>query len=237
MGLKTLVFRSLRENLIYARPEYIGREVILCPFCLREITLEQLSSIEHIVAQNVLKDDPPYMKQHPGRSRAGVTALCRHPRTTKTGHAPNGCNGWKGQKYDRLFRRMLQAQRIDEGMLRLQHYVAVLIMAYLGAFQRLGYEYIMRVELDDIRHQFDYPDRQVTHWLDHVHIRLSGHPGGQIWATTSGLPFVFGSLASSKAPLEVSFRRFSALLPGGHWAVKKQPEKINLETLWAAVKT
>jgi hypothetical protein len=220
------LFHILRHNLIHVRPGYTDRDVILCPLCLREISIEQLDAVEHIVPRNLLENDPRYMKKISLSRRAGLTVLCRHPRTTETDQpARNGCNGWKGQKYDLLFKGMLQGRRIAVSELKHRHAVAVLIMAYLGAFQRLGYEYILRSELDDVRRQFDYPDKRVTTWLEHAHVNPAPvDPNGQPWATTSGLPFVFGGSFTAKAPLEIFFRRFSARLPSGHWAVKNHPE-------------
>jgi hypothetical protein len=220
------LFHILRENLVLVQPEYEPQEVILCPICLRKLRIDELGSVEHIVAQNLLKSDPWYMKKISLSRRAGLTALCRHSRLTATGEtAKHGCNGWKGQKYDLLFKGMLQGREIRQEELLHRHGVAVLVMAYLAAFQRLGYGYILRLELDQIRQQFDHPDQRKTAWLDHARVNLAPvDPNYQPWGTTSGLPFLFGGQLTSTAPLEVFFRRFHALLPSGHWAVKNNPK-------------
>jgi len=36
----------------------------------------------------------------------------------------------------------------------------------LGGVPILGYEYILRPELDEIRQQFDYPEHRMTQYLD-----------------------------------------------------------------------
>lgn len=220
------LFNILRDDLIKSRPEYAEVDVILCPICLREITLKQFDAVEHIIPQNVLKNDPPFMKILSLSRRAGLTALCHHSRRTLSDEeTKHGCNGWKGQKYDRLFKGVIQGGRISSSALKHRHGVAILTMAYLGAFQRLGYGYILRPELDEVRRQFDYPDARHTSWLDHALVNLAAvNPNAQIWGTTSGLPFAFGSLMTATAPLEILFRRFSARLPSGHWAVTHNPD-------------
>ena len=65
------LFHILHDNLAYERPEYTTREVILCPICLRELSIEELGSVEHIVARNQLENDPSYMKEISLSRRAG----------------------------------------------------------------------------------------------------------------------------------------------------------------------
>ncbi len=227
------LFRILRDNLVRERAQYGARELILCPVCLREMTVDQLDAVEHIIPRNILKSDPLAMKKIHLSGRAGLTALCHHERETKGGaNAPNGCNGWKGQKFDRLFKGMLQGRKVAQWELTPRHRVAILIMAYLGAFQRFGYGYILRPELDDIRLQFDYPDQSMTPWLWHTHVQLTPvDPNYQPWATTSGLPFIFADGFASKRPLDIFFRRFSALLPSGLSAIQDNPELLNAPVL------
>jgi hypothetical protein len=225
---RTRLFHILHKNLAQVRPEYAARDVILCPLCLREMRIDDGWSVEHIIPQNVLKADPDFMKPISLSRRAGLTVLCREKTTTKSGEVANqGCNGWKGQKYDRLFRGMLQGRGVSQKETKHRHGVAILMMAYLGAFQRLGYGYILAAGFDEIRLQFVFPDTRITQWLGYAQILLTpADPNGQVWATTSGLPFVFGGSRTSDAPLEVMFRRFSARLPSGHWQVANLPQPL-----------
>jgi hypothetical protein len=222
---KLRLFQILRENLIATRSEYASREIILCPLCLRPLTIEDIKSVEHIIPRNVLKTDPSYMQGVSLSRRAGLTALCRTPRSLIGGKTvPQGCNGWKGQVYDRLFKSMLQGQLVQPSSVNHRHGVAILTMAYLAAFQQFGYGYILNKDFDGIRAQFDFPDKRITPWLDHARMRLPQHdPNYTVWATASGLPFAFGSVLTPTASLDVLFRRFHAVLPSGHWKVTNTP--------------
>ena len=106
LSFQKQLFRILRDNLVSERPEYADREVILCPLCRREMRFEDVESLEHILPQKALKDDPPYVSSMSLSQRAGLTVLCRTPRRTGCGKdAPQGCNGWKGQIYDQCARQ------------------------------------------------------------------------------------------------------------------------------------
>jgi hypothetical protein len=169
--------------------------------------------------------DPSYVRSMSLSQRAGLTVLCRTPRRTGCGKdAPQGCNGWKGQIYDRLFKGMLAGQQIRPHKLKFRHSVAVLTMAYLAAFQRFGYGCVLDDAFDTVRIQADYPNRRVTPWVDTARINLRQHElNGTVWATSSGLPFIFGWHGVRGSALEVQFRRFLVLLPGGHWLVHHDP--------------
>ena len=222
------LFHILRGNLVCERPEYADREVILCPLCLRDLRFDDVRSVEHILPENALKDDPLFVRQVSLSRRAGLTVLCRTSRAVGCGKdAPEGCNGWKGQAYDRLFKGMLAGQQIPPHKLTLRRKVAVLTMAYLAAFQRFGYGCILNDAFETVRCQADYPDRKMTPWLDSVVINPRQHAlNGQVWATSSGLPFVFGWHGVKGSALEVYFRRFRVLLPGGHWLMHHDPDLL-----------
>ena len=92
-------------------------------------------------------------------------------------------------------------------------------MAYLGAFQLFGYEYIFQAELEQIREQFDFPDERKTHYLDTAEVNTSPN-GDKIIRTRAGHPFSLGGVMADGNPLQVAFRRFNAQLPSGHWNVQ-----------------
>lgn len=128
----------------------------------------------------------------------------------------NGCNGLKGSFYDRLWKKHWGNRPIDRKELTRRHGVSILIMAYLGAFQIFGYEYILRNELDEIREQFDFPDEIETEWAHDAKVDLRDI-GDSIIATDLGHPFIFGGVTADDYPLQLHFRRFHASLPSGHW--------------------
>ena len=133
----------------------------------------------------------------------------------------------KGQLYDRLFKNLFDTNVHARSDLTHSHGVAILIMAYLGAFQSFGYEYILRPELDSIRDQFDFPNDRKTEWLDFAHYCLV-EDSTPVIATSVGQPFVFGNLLTPNAPLEVMFRRCRALLPSGHRSVSKVTSQLEV---------
>ena len=102
MSLNEQAFDSLYADLCHVRPQYVGRNVILCPICLREIKKEAVLSggVEHIVPRVLIKDDNK-SKKNLGtfNQRCGITILCRESRSSKmTGEvSSDGCNGMKGK--------------------------------------------------------------------------------------------------------------------------------------------
>lgn len=216
-SLANEVFSVLLADL-RSLPGYEARTSILCPMCLSDITLDELrvGGIEHIIPRNAVRDDPVDMRDIATQNqRCGITALCRtrriHPGGADIAH---GCNGWKGSKYDFAFRGLLDSEAHHADELSNRNAVGILLMAYLGAFQCLGYSYILQDTLGVIRSQFMEPDRVVTSWLDHALYCLP-KPPSQIAHTSSGQPFLMGGMLTPDSPLEVTFRRCRALLPSG----------------------
>jgi hypothetical protein len=232
MSINQQAYELLHENLAAVRPEFADRDVILCPICLREIprTAVVTCGVEHIIPQNVVKSDPSdFAALGTKNQRCGITVLCRAERVCQSDRrvCKDGCNGMKGRLYDRLFQGLFETGTHVHSDFTHSHGVAILIMAYLGAFQRFGYEYILRLELDPIRTQFDFPNERKTTWLDTARYCLA-EDTAQIVATSVGQPFIFGSIVTQTAPLEVMFRRCHALLPSGHRILSKMPRRLEL---------
>lgn len=224
MSLNEEAFEALHENLVSVRPELKSEQIVLCPFCLREISRDSVlkGGVEHILPQGVVKADSPTLKRLGTlNQRCGITVLCRQERSLKSNGKIylEGCNGIKGSIYDRLFKDLFDGRKHKTEELKHRHGVAILMMAYLGAFQNFGYEYILRSDLDEVREQFDYPDARKTNLLEQAQFNLLG--GNQIVSTTAGNPFIFGGISTTSAPLHVLFRRCQAYLPGGYWEIKQ----------------
>lgn len=224
MSLNQQAFDVLYADLCHARPEYIGKDVILCPICLREINKKMVlvGGVEHIIPQVLIKSDTEDKKRlGTMNQRCGITVLCREARSQKgtAKQSAEGCNGLKGQLYDRLWKKHWGDKPINTNLLRHRHGVAILTMAYLGAFQTFGYEYILRPELDEIRRQFDFPDDTKTSYLETAQVNTSAS-GDTIVRTSTGQPFVTGGISVDGYPLQLIFRRFKAQLPSGHWNVQ-----------------
>lgn len=224
MSIAEQTFSVLNKNLCDFRPEYAGRNVIICPICLREISKAEVlrNGIEHIIPRNVIREDCPKNSQLGTiNQRCGITILCRKKRLAKNDNRflNNGCNGLKGSLYDRIFRNLFGNEKHESSQFTHRHGVAILLMAYLGAFQYFGYDYILQTEFDEIREQFDFPDTPKTDWLNYAQYDLN-KVKSQFVATTLGLPFVFGGVMTQDAPLQIFFRRCRTLLPKGHWQAK-----------------
>ena len=224
MSLNEEVFDVLYKNLVEVKPEYSNKNIILCPICLSEITKSEvmLNGIEHIIPKNSIKMDSTDKKSLGTlNQRCGITVLCRQERVCKSNGTTSidGCNGLKGSLYDRLWKPYWNNQKIDPEKLTHRHGVSILVMAYLGAFQRYGYDYILQTEFDEIREQFDFPDERITNWLEFAQVYLEAG-SDNIISTARAHPFVTGGILSKGCCLEVLFRRFKAYLPTGHWQVK-----------------
>ncbi len=220
MALSDDVFSVLRENLVAIKPDYGGRpDVVICPLCLRDVHRDEVlaGGVEHIIPRDGVRRDSQDAKDlATTNQRCGLTVLCRSVRGIAGYEAKQGCNGFKGSRYDWRLRLLLDDGAHASPRLSTRHAVGILTMAYLGAFQVFGYGYVLRPELDEIRRQFEMPDRAETYWLESVQYATS--PSSLI-ATATGHPFLFGSIARQEAPLHVAFRNCQAYLPGGHWQV------------------
>lgn len=224
MSLNEELYNVLHSDLVDVKPEYQDRDGILCPICLREITKDEVIQfgIEHIIPKNIIKNDSPEKKKLGTlNQRCGITILCRQERICKYDGkiVKDGCNSLKGKIYDRLWKQHWHGDQLDQSHLSHRHGVSILIMAYLGAFQVFGYEYILQRDFDDIRNQFDYSDERMTDWLDFAQVYIPSG-GDNIVATSTGHPFLIGGITAHGHELEVLFRRFKAKLPTGHWQVK-----------------
>jgi hypothetical protein len=222
MSIKEEVYEVLHENLVAVRPDLRDKDCVLCPICLREISRYDviMGGVEHIIPRTVVRNDNQSAARVGTKNqRSGITLLCRQSRLCASDgrESKDGCNGLKGKLYDRLFRNLFDDKPHSAAELIHGHGVSILVMAYLGAFQSFGYEYILRDELDEIREQFDFPNQRKTKWLDDSEFFL-GNNQIQITATATGQPFVFGPIGNVQAPLQVLFRRCRALLPPCTWA-------------------
>ncbi|GEM_PF-3194007 len=233
LSLEERIFNILREDIVRVKPEYASEDIILCPICLCKIDRTEIlrGGIEHIIPQNVVKKDQNSMKADVSKNfRTGVTALCRKSRVIKgDGHSSkDGCNGYKGKAYDRLFQNLFDFERHAPFELAHRHGVAILIMAYLAAFQTYGYEYIFQKALDEVRSQFDYPDERKTNLLDQAQYCLK-EKSMQIVTNTFGFPFMCIELPHM---LRVTFRRCQSSLP----PVPKHLKDFGLDKkIWGAI--
>lgn len=214
MNLKEETFQTLYEDLSRAKPEYETKGMILCPICLRGITKAEIlcGGVEHIIPKVVIRKDKAIVQNGISiNQRCGITVLCQKERriNESIARATYGCNGFKGGVYDRLFKNLFDFKSHSPRVIDFRHRVAILVMAYLGAFQRYGYEYILRPEFDEIRSQFDHPDVKMTQWLERVSYKLPAN-SIQVITDADSHPFMFFRYPTT---LSVTFRRCRAFLP------------------------
>ncbi|NOS72585.1 MAG: hypothetical protein HOP33_22025 [Verrucomicrobia bacterium] len=216
MKLTEAVFAVFHESFISSDPKHKNSTEVQCPICLCSLTREDVVNkggcVDHIIPQSAINEDGDIIKQEIARNeRTGLALLCRRPRkTVNDKKADQGCNGLKGSLYDTLFAGFLETKQFSAQDLKIKHQVAILVMAYLGAFQNWGYSYILRSELDEIREQFDNPGKIVSKWTSSVQFETA--PNKIVPITPGkGQPFFFYEDAND---LVVIFRRFLARLPG-----------------------
>ncbi|VAX19762.1 hypothetical protein MNBD_NITROSPINAE03-1783 [hydrothermal vent metagenome] len=147
-SIKEQVFDVLQENLLASYPEYTGKDIVLCPICLSEITKEEVitKGMERIIPLSAIKQDSDRQKELAYKNqRAGITILCRTSRKLLSTDevCKDGCNGLKGSLYDLHLKKMYRQQPLSSTDYSQIHQISLLIIAYLFAFQRYGYGYIL----------------------------------------------------------------------------------------------
>ncbi|MCW3476393.1 HNH endonuclease [Limobrevibacterium gyesilva] len=162
VGLKDRLWHAMRQDLQRFMPALGGTSLLMCCACGRLLTQEQFS-LEHVISQRALADDPEEIKKKITKNeRAGTLLLCRAPLKIrgKVVYA-NGCNSWKGKFYDRPLREILNGRAVSGQNRRLLavHSIAVMAVAYLGMVARYGYQAVLTQSGLPMRQQFFIPGR------------------------------------------------------------------------------
>ena len=73
-GLKERLWQKMRDDLKDYIPDIPSINLAMCPTCCRFLPFEHFS-IEHVIPQQSLADDPPKVRDAIPRNERGVTVL------------------------------------------------------------------------------------------------------------------------------------------------------------------
>ncbi|HYA80413.1 MAG TPA: hypothetical protein VED87_05745, partial [Methylocystis sp.] len=158
-GIKEILWHKMRGDLAFYVPYFKTNELLLCPACLRPLDFDNFS-LEHIIPQQALADDPVEVRAAiPTSQRSGITLLCRK-RLLVNGKwlHNNGCNSWKGKYYDGILRDMF---RTDFKLNRYteRYTIGLFSAGYLALFMKYGYQIALSEAGRIMRQQFFLPNR------------------------------------------------------------------------------
>lgn len=157
-GLKQTLWHNMRQDLTGIVPWFADNGLLLCPTCCRALPYDGFS-IEHIIPQQALADDPQEVKTAISKiDRSGITLLCKKTLVfkNKTIHG-HGCNSWKGKHYDRYIREALQPNALGKTF-HSRHHVALFCATFLGLFRSYGYQVVLAESGRLMRKQFFSPN-------------------------------------------------------------------------------
>jgi hypothetical protein len=163
-SIKENIWHKMRQDLASYYPQVADNNLLMCCACGRFLRYEDFS-LEHIIAQQALSDDPKEVKSNPrttANTRSGNILLCRKPLLIKDRKVyKNGCNSWKGRFYDGLIREILNGRIFnhEHRVLSSQHIIAVACSAYLAMVFKFGYQVALIPSGRLMRKQFFSPSR------------------------------------------------------------------------------
>jgi hypothetical protein len=214
-ALKERLWHKMRADLACYNPGTANDNLLMCCLCCRFLPFEAFS-LEHIIPQQALDDDPPEVKSRSTvNERSGNILLCKKLLKLKGSNISlNGCNGWKGRYYDGKLRELFNRRVIDNKYARpsTTHTISAVVVAYLAMFMQFGYQISLTQSGILIRHQFFSPAKFVKQYPDM----------GQILFMGSAPPFHENYLSYWKEPFSfnvqpsgctVSIRNVNVTLP------------------------
>ena len=191
-GIKDVLWHKMRADLTSYVPEAEASRLLMCPACGRFLPADDFS-LEHIIPQQALAEDPTIVQQEVFKNiRSGLTLLCRRPLTIKG--SKGGCNSWKGAHFDNALRQAVSGSltRKREDRVKDRHCIAVMSAAYLAMFAEFGYKVVLMDSGVILRQQFFLPDHCHAFMPNKSRVMLSNQPpvyapGVDFWRT----PFCF----------------------------------------------
>jgi hypothetical protein len=195
---KQVLWETMRQDFVALAPEHASSGLLPCCICGRLLPQEHFS-IEHILPQQALMEDPPEIKSDPlltMNRRTRLTLLCKRPLKLKSDIvSPNGCNGWKGRYFDGFLRDIVANAPLRKrgGQFSSQHTVAFAIAAYLAMVSEFGYRVVYIESGHLMRRQFFHPHKFLQGYPDSCQMMIAGerysYPSApsSAWAT----PFTF----------------------------------------------
>ncbi len=157
VGLKDRLWHELRTDLAKIAPNLASEDRLICCLCGRLLPIEAFS-LEHIIPQQALADDPPFVKQVPALCRSGHTLLCNAPlRQRGKWISQHGCNSWKGSHFDKALRTIFNGTALTRPVKSNAVMIASLVAAYLAIFTKYGYKVVLSEAGLLLRQQFFQP--------------------------------------------------------------------------------
>ena len=178
-SVKRTLWEEARRDFVAIAPEFATSDLLPCCACARLLPQEKFS-LEHILPQQALAEDPPEIRSDPRLSmnqRTRLMLLCNHPLKIETGRTfPNGCNGWKGRHFDSHLRDVVGASVPPRrgGQITSQHSVALSIAAYLAMVSEFGYRVVYTASGWLLRRQFFHPHKHLREFPDTCQMILTG---------------------------------------------------------------
>jgi hypothetical protein len=159
-GVKETLWHQMQDDLRSLVPWFIdhGHDLLLCPGCLRRMTIDDFS-LEHFIPKQALAHDPKAVRDSIIRNqRSGLTLPCKKPlflREKKLNG--NGCNGWKGLHFDTFVGEVLHGHP-SRTILTSRHQIAMFAIGYLALFREYGYRVSLSPSGLLMRRQFFQPN-------------------------------------------------------------------------------
>ena len=155
-GLKDRLWHRLRADLAHIAPALASDDRLICCCCGRLLPFDAFS-LEHIIPQQALADDPAHVKAAvPLLQRSGATLLCNVPlREGGRLKSATGCNSWKGKNFDRGIREAFKG-RVNKSPSN-HVIISMMMAAFLAAFSKYGYQIALSSSGLLLRRQFFSP--------------------------------------------------------------------------------
>jgi hypothetical protein len=157
-GAKEKLWHQMQADLRSLVPSFTDSEFLLCPACFRPMKFEDFE-LEHIIPKQALADDSKAVREAIiENQRSGLTLLCKKLlRLKEKPLNSNGCNGWKGQHFDRFVRELLH---IDFHKIKptARRHVSMFAVGYLALFHKYGYRVSLSRSGQLMRTQFFHPN-------------------------------------------------------------------------------
>lgn len=138
---KDIIWHKMRTDLCRYVPAIAQSNLLMCCACARFLPFEHFS-LEHIIPQQSLKDDPKKVRDRISANvRSGNILLCNKPLLCKgrTIHS-GGCNSFKGKYYDSRLREVFNRRVFASSKFNSRHHISVFCAAYLAMVLEYGYQ-------------------------------------------------------------------------------------------------
>jgi len=176
-ALKEILWHKMRGDLSRYIPDIAVTDRLMCPTCCRFLPFDHFT-IEHIIPQQALADDPPDVRAAISRiERGAVTLLCQKQLLIKGKKVyDKGCNSWKGRFYDKFLREIFNGRVVSGPGFTSRHQVALFVACYLAIFSKYGYQVTLSEAGLIMRQQFFSPNRFIKGVPVNCQMTLMGEP-------------------------------------------------------------